>query len=133
MGDRYELGFAPALRFLRSQILCRPYKSPSDESTNRDHIRTLKIPYACESSVDYENTKLTQHALKTCHYLHNIEVGHNTKEREETQAITFLSTTLIVSVSTKRSVNNPIVSVPTGLSVNNSDCVGIQQPFCQQL
>ena len=35
MGDRYELGVAPALRFLRSRILCRPNKSPSDETINQ--------------------------------------------------------------------------------------------------
>ena len=29
------LGFVPALRFLLSQILCRLYKSPSDETINR--------------------------------------------------------------------------------------------------
>ena len=29
MGDCYVQGFAPALRFLQSQILCRLYKSPS--------------------------------------------------------------------------------------------------------
>ena len=33
--DRYVIGFAPALTFLRSQILCRLYKSPSDETVNR--------------------------------------------------------------------------------------------------
>ena len=35
MGDRYVLGFAPALIFLRSQILCRLYESPSGETINR--------------------------------------------------------------------------------------------------
>ena len=35
MGDRYVLGFAPAPKFLRSQILCRLYKRPSDETINR--------------------------------------------------------------------------------------------------
>ena len=35
MGDRYVLGFAPALRFLRSQIMYRLCKSPSDETINR--------------------------------------------------------------------------------------------------
>ena len=35
MGDRYVLGFAPALRFLRSGILCRPNKCPSDETINQ--------------------------------------------------------------------------------------------------
>ena len=32
MGNCYVPGFAPALTFLRSQILCRLYKSPSDET-----------------------------------------------------------------------------------------------------
>ena len=31
MGDLYVLGFADAPRCLQTQILCRPYKSPSDE------------------------------------------------------------------------------------------------------
>ena len=34
MGDCYVPGFAPALRFLQCQILCRLYKSPSDETIN---------------------------------------------------------------------------------------------------
>ena len=35
MGDRYVvLGFAPALRFLWSQIMCRLYKGPTDEIIN---------------------------------------------------------------------------------------------------
>ena len=33
--DHYALGCAPALRFLWSQILCRLYKSPLDETINR--------------------------------------------------------------------------------------------------
>ena len=35
MGGSYVLGFAPFLRFLRSQILCRLYKYAWDETTNR--------------------------------------------------------------------------------------------------
>ena len=82
MCDRYVLGFAPALRFLRSQILCRLYKSPSGETINRgppvcirmqkDHIRTLKILWsmsefgglwkhqnnpACTKSVSVQNVE----------------------------------------------------------------------------
>ena len=34
MGDHYVLGFAPALRFLQSQILCWLYNSASDETIN---------------------------------------------------------------------------------------------------
>ena len=34
-GDRSVLGVASALRFLRSQILCRLHKSPWDETVNR--------------------------------------------------------------------------------------------------
>ena len=34
MGWRYMLGFAPTLRSLQSQILCRLYKSPSKETIN---------------------------------------------------------------------------------------------------
>ena len=50
MGDRYVLGCAPALGFLRSSFLCRLYKSSSDETINpvcirmqKDYIRMLKI------------------------------------------------------------------------------------------
>ena len=53
MGDHYVLGFAPALRFPRTQSLCRLYKSPSDETINqgppvymyaeRSPMRALKI------------------------------------------------------------------------------------------
>ena len=35
MGDHYVLGFAPALRFPQTQILCRLYKSSLDETINR--------------------------------------------------------------------------------------------------
>ena len=34
MDDHYVPGFAPVLRFLRSQILCRVNKSPSNETVN---------------------------------------------------------------------------------------------------
>ena len=34
MGDHYVPGFAPALRFLWNQSLCRLYKSPLDETIN---------------------------------------------------------------------------------------------------
>ena len=33
MGDRYVLGFAPAPGFPQSQILCKIYKGPSDETS----------------------------------------------------------------------------------------------------
>ena len=33
--NRYVLGFAPALRFLQSQIMRRLYKSPSEETITR--------------------------------------------------------------------------------------------------
>ena len=71
----YVIGFAPFLRFLWSQILCRLYKSPLDETANRgppslyackkDHIRMLKI-LGVPDRVRWimETTKLTQHALK---------------------------------------------------------------------
>ena len=39
MGDRYVQGFEFALRFLRSQILCRFYKSPLDKTINRGNIQ----------------------------------------------------------------------------------------------
>ena len=75
MGDRYVvLGFAPALRFLWSQIMCRLYKGPTDEIINlgpppvcrhrqKDHIGTLKIMWSV--SVFGRLWKHpTQHALK---------------------------------------------------------------------
>ena len=39
-------------------------------------------PCHCQSSVDYGNNKITQHAPKRVS-LHNVEVGHYTKEEEE--------------------------------------------------
>ena len=65
-GDRYVLGFAPALRFLQSQTLCRLYNSPSNERSTlcicmqKDDIRTLKICSPCQSSA----AKITQHPPK---------------------------------------------------------------------
>ena len=44
MGDHYVLSFAPGLRFLWSQILCRLYKSPLDEAINRGPL----CVYACK-------------------------------------------------------------------------------------
>jgi len=78
--DYLWLGFAPALRFLRSQILCRLYKSPSDETINRGP----PCVYACKKITNtcVGNNKTTQRALK-CVSLHNVEVGHYTKEEEE--------------------------------------------------
>ena len=63
------------MRFLRSQILCKLYKSHSDETINRGppsvYTRAQNITYArkrfcspCWSSKDYGNIKITQHALK---------------------------------------------------------------------
>ena len=56
MADRYVLGFAPILRFLRSQFTCRFYKSPSDETVNRGPpcVYTCKrITYARKHPVCY--------------------------------------------------------------------------------
>ena len=80
IADYLWLGFAPALRFLRSQILCRLYKSPSDETINRGP----PCVYACKKITNtcVGNNKTTQRALK-CVSLHNVEVGHYTKEEEE--------------------------------------------------
>ena len=57
-----------------SQILCRLFKSPSDETGNCASVclsACKNITYApqrscssCQSSVDYGHTKITQHALK---------------------------------------------------------------------
>ena len=71
-GDRYVLGFAPALRFLRSQILCRLHKSPSDETVNRDPpsvYECKKITHARERYCSpcqwiMETPKTTQHAYR---------------------------------------------------------------------
>ena len=65
MGDRYVLGFAPAPGFPQSQILCKIYKGPSDETSPSCvyiYVHMQKDP--CQSSGDYENTKITQHVLK---------------------------------------------------------------------
>ena len=74
MGDCYMLDFAPALRFLRSQILCRLHKSPPDEAINRGPLCACackEITYtrwrSCspsQCSVNYRNAKIIQHALK---------------------------------------------------------------------
>ena len=44
IGGHYMLGFVPALRFLQSQILCRLYKSPLDETINQ----SPSCVYACQ-------------------------------------------------------------------------------------
>ena len=74
MGDFYMLDFAPALRFLRSQILYRLHKSPSDEAINRGPpcaCTRNAIPYTrwiscspCQCSANSGNAKIIQHALK---------------------------------------------------------------------
>ena len=68
------LGFAPALKYLWSQILCKLYKSPSDETINWGPpcvYACQKVTYAryrscspCQSLVDYGNIKVSHHALK---------------------------------------------------------------------
>ena len=70
------LAFAPALRFLRSHILCRldlqksfgwgcKPRSLVSISMQEDYIRTLRSCSPCLSLVDcYANTKITQRALK---------------------------------------------------------------------
>ena len=76
MGNCYVLGFAHALRFLQSQILCRLNKSPSDGTINQGPlcVYVFKKVYTicmssltsyspCQSSVDYGNIKIIQHAL----------------------------------------------------------------------
>ena len=76
MGDRYVPGFAPDLRFLRSQILCRLfYKSSLDETVNRGpcvHTRVKRSHMHVKDPVahvrvrqDYGNTKIIQQALKS--------------------------------------------------------------------
>ena len=63
-GDRYVLGFPPALYFPRRQILCRLYKCPSDETINLiapcvhackkvpcTHHGVLKVRQAAEMSL----------------------------------------------------------------------------------
>ena len=65
---RCMLGFAPAPRFFRIQILCRLYKGPSDETTDIGPppcICMQKDPHTnvkdlVKSSVDYGNIKITQ-------------------------------------------------------------------------
>ena len=85
MGDRYVQGFAAAPRFLRSQILCRLYKGPSDEYKPRsfvciriqkDRIRSLKIlRFVSEFGGLWEH-QTNPACSKRCHSLHSIEDGH---------------------------------------------------------
>ena len=85
MGDRYVLGFAPALRFLWSQIL---YKSPSDETINRappcvykckkDHIRAMKMSEFGGLCQQQNNPARTERVS-----FHHAEVEHYTNEEEE--------------------------------------------------
>ena len=87
-----ELGFALTVRCLWSQ-LCSLYKGPLDETINQGP----PCEYACKKIVythikdpvvhvrvwwDYGNNKRTQHALKVSS-LHQVEVGHYTKEEED--------------------------------------------------
>ena len=100
------LGFVPALRFPRSQVQCRLYKSPSDETINRGtpcthahtHTRTQTHTERSHTYVNDPvvhdrfgglcgNTKITQHALKLKVkasrirvLVKNAEVGHYTEE-----------------------------------------------------
>ena len=72
--DRYALSFVPALRFVRSQILCRFYKSPSGErspvcmriSAKRSHDTHVKDPVVHGRVwwIMEINTKMTQYAQK---------------------------------------------------------------------
>ena len=88
------LGFAPALRFLWSPVLYRLYKSPSDETINRDpacvymhaerSLTYVKDPLGhVMSSFGYGNTKITQHALKVSVFIRfKLDtVGKKKKER----------------------------------------------------
>ena len=94
MGDRYELGFAPALRFLRSRILCGLYKSPLDETISRGpprvHTQVKRSHAHVKAPVVHvrvrritETPKITQH-VPTASSLQTDKVGHHTEEGEET-------------------------------------------------
>ena len=89
MDDRYVLGFAPALRFLRSQIMCRLYKSPSDETISRgsrvythakrlhthheDPLVHFRVRWTMKTSPSIQSTKIA--SLQS--------VGHFTEEEQE--------------------------------------------------
>ena len=98
MGDRYVLGFVFALRFfLWSQILCRLYKSPSDETKPRSPVSIYasrkKItyiiyarkrscsPYSMSEFVGLWKQQNNPACTKSVS-LHHVEVGHYTKEAE---------------------------------------------------
>ena len=87
------LGFAPSLRFLRSQILCRLYKRPSDETKPRppppSHVHAKNIMHV-KDPVHHVRVQwimatpkqvITRHALKVS--VHNAEVGHYTKVKKK--------------------------------------------------
>ena len=99
MGDRYVLGFAPTLRFIRSQILYRLYESPSNETGNRTSVclsACKNITYArqrsCsprQSSMDYGHTKITQHALKVSRVFRMLKLFTTLKKNMGTGTLAF--------------------------------------------
>ena len=91
MGDRYVLGFELALRFLRGQILCRLYKSPSGETIDvprvsthikrshtqdKDHVVHVRVLWIMETP-KYPSMHLTSHSF------YNAEIGHYTREKTQ--------------------------------------------------
>ena len=52
MWDPYVLGFEPALKFLRNQLMCKPYKGLSDETI----LVLAKVPSLYTDANRYNHT-----------------------------------------------------------------------------
>ena len=94
-GDRYVLGFAPALRFLPSEILRRLYENPSGETINRGlpcgytdthkyNIHTLKIPQSMSG-----RPRWISEILETTHNDLNVSVLKLLKHYRKRNSISF--------------------------------------------
>ena len=103
MGGRYVLGFATSLRFFRSQILCRLYKRPSDETKPRPPPPPMYTQKISHMHVKYPvhhvrvrwimatpKQVITRHALKVKLSVHNAEVGHYVTIRKSRRSLKFV-------------------------------------------
>ena len=72
-GDRYVLGFAPTLRFLRSQILCRLRKS-LDEAVNET------------DSIDWDQTDVGHTTNQTNRDI-SLQITHSEQKTEPEAAL----------------------------------------------
>ena len=104
------LGFAPALRFLWSQIMCRLCKRPLDETVNQSllYVYTRKTTYKhciscspCQNSVDYGHTKLTHRAVKVSVF-RMLKLNMVGKHRKNNQRQDLVALLLVASVASTR-------------------------------